>query len=248
MGSARVNTRSKPRTQGPRSVRSAFCRGFIAALEIVQPHLWLTINAMNLPALPDGFRGLIFDCDGTLVETLPAHVQALKDALEPFGLRPTIEWARSKYGQTPGTVLRALDNEVGKIPVPHSEVLRAWATNYGRNLHLLQQITPVCDIARQWRGRVPMGVASNGQRSSVLATLNAVGLLPLFDAVATIEDVTEGKPAPDLFLAAARKIGVSPEECLVFEDSEEGLEAAARAGMQAVRVPVFVAGESPQAD
>ncbi|SEB88129.1 HAD family hydrolase [Terriglobus roseus] len=203
---------------------------------------------MNLPPLPEGFRGLIFDCDGTLVETLPAHVQALKDALEPFGLRPTIEWARSKYGQTPATVLLALDNEVGRIPVPHREVLRTWAMNYGRNLHLLEQITPVCDIARQWRGRVPMAVASNGQRSNVEATLHAVGLLSLFDAVAAIEDVKEGKPAPDLFLAAARKIGVSPEDCVVFEDSEEGMEAAARAGMRAVRVPMYVPGEPGQAD
>lgn len=196
---------------------------------------------MNLPPLPDGFRGLIFDCDGTLVETLPAHVQSLKDALEPFGLRPTMEWARSKYGQSPATVLLAIDNEVGRIPVPHSEVLRTWAMNYGRNLHLLEQITPVCDIARQWRGRVPMAVASNGHRSSVEATLNAAGLLPLFDAMATIEDVTAGKPAPDLFLAAARKIGIAPAECVVFEDSDEGIEAAARAGMRSVRVPAYVA-------
>ena len=197
---------------------------------------------MELALPPGGFRGLIFDCDGTLVETLPAHVQALKDALEPFGLRPTLEWARSKYGQSPATVLLAVDNEVGRIPAPHSEVLRTWAANYGRNLHLLEAIAPVCDIARQWRGRVPMAVASNGHRRSVLATLDAVGLLPLFNAVATIEDVAEGKPAPDLFLAAARKIGVPPGDCVVFEDSEEGLAAAARAGMRAVRVPVFQPG------
>ncbi|AFL86472.1 haloacid dehalogenase superfamily protein, subfamily IA, variant 3 with third motif having DD or ED [Terriglobus roseus DSM 18391] len=201
---------------------------------------------MDLPVLPDDFRGLIFDCDGTLVETLRAHVQALGDALAPYGVRPTMEWARSKYGQSPATVLLAVDNEVGRIPVPHSEVLRAWAMNYGRNLHLLEQIAPVCDVARHWRGRVPMAVASNGHRSSVLATLEAVGLTPLFDAVATIEDVNEGKPAPDLFLAAARKIGVSPEDCVVFEDSEEGLEAAARAGMRAVRVPAYGAVASTQ--
>jgi beta-phosphoglucomutase-like phosphatase (HAD superfamily) len=194
---------------------------------------------MQLPPLPAGFRGLIFDCDGTLVETLPAHVQALQDALEPFGLRPTMEWARSKYGQSPATVLQALEDEVGKIPAPHSEVLRTWGANYGRNLHLLEQIGPVCDIAREWRGRCPMAVASNGQRNNVMATLQAVGLLPLFDAVATIEDVTRGKPAPDLFLAAARKLGISPEECVVLEDSDEGLEAAARAGMRVVRVPAY---------
>jgi beta-phosphoglucomutase-like phosphatase (HAD superfamily) len=196
---------------------------------------------MDFALDPGSFRGLIFDCDGTLVETLPAHVQALKDALAPYDLHPTLEWARTKYGQTPATVLLALDNEVGRIPVPHSEVLRAWATNYGRNLHLLEQITPVCDIARQWQGRVPMAVASNGHRSSVRATLAVVGLLPLFNAVTTIEDVTRGKPAPDLFLESARQIGVAPADCIVFEDSEEGLESAARAGMRTVRVPAYQA-------
>jgi beta-phosphoglucomutase-like phosphatase (HAD superfamily) len=242
MGSARVNTRSKPFAQPElrrphRVLKMLFgCTETCAAAPLAYDH------AMDLPPLPDGFRGLIFDCDGTLVETLPAHVQALGDALAPYGLRPTIEWARSKYGQSPAAVLQALNDEVGTIPVPHSDVLRAWAASFSRNLHLLEQITPVCDIARRWSGKVPMAVASNGYRSNVVATLNAAGLMPLFDALATIEDVTEGKPAPDLFLAAACKIGVRPEECVVFEDSAEGMEAAARAGMRAVRVPVYVAG------
>jgi HAD superfamily hydrolase (TIGR01509 family) len=203
-----------------------------------------TITVMAFTLEPGSFRGLIFDCDGTLVETLPAHVQALQDSLAPYGLRPTQEWARTKYGQTPATVLLAIDNEIGRIPVPHSEVLKIWATNYGRNLHLLEQITSVCNVARQWQGLVPMAVASNGQRSSVLATLDAVGLLPLFNAVTTIEDVIHGKPAPDLFLEAARQIGVAPADCIVFEDSEEGLESAASAGMRTVRVPAYQATRS----
>jgi beta-phosphoglucomutase-like phosphatase (HAD superfamily) len=198
----------------------------------------------DLALEPGSFRGLIFDCDGTLVETLPAHVQALKDALARYNLCPTMEWARTKYGQTPATVLLAVDQEVGRIPVPHSDVLKVWSANYGRNLHLLEQITPICDIARQWHGRVPMAVASNGHRSSVHATLDAVGMLPLFDAITTIEDVTRGKPAPDLFLEAARQIGVAPCDCIVFEDSEEGLASAASAGMRTVRVPPFLAAST----
>jgi beta-phosphoglucomutase-like phosphatase (HAD superfamily) len=192
---------------------------------------------MGIDLQEGAFAALIFDCDGTLVETLPAHVASLQTVLEPFGLRPTVEWARSKYGQSPATVLAALDAEVGHIPVPHNEILRAWGENYGRNLHLLEESKAVCDIARAWHGRVPMAVASNGHRRSVNATLDVVGLSHLFQFVVSIEDVARGKPAPDLFLEAARKMGVAPESCVVFEDSEEGLEAARKAGMRTIFAP-----------
>jgi beta-phosphoglucomutase-like phosphatase (HAD superfamily) len=192
---------------------------------------------MSVDLQEGSFAALIFDCDGTLVETLPAHVAALKSVLEPFGLRPSVEWARTKYGQSPATVLAALDAEVGHIPVPHDEILRAWGESYGRNLHLLEELKAVCDIARMWQGRVPMAVASNGYRRSINATLGAVGLSSLFQHVVSIEDVVHGKPAPDLFLEAARQMGVAPELCVVFEDSEEGLEAARSAGMRTIFAP-----------
>jgi len=196
-----------------------------------------SIVRMGFALEPGSFRGLIFDCDGTLVETLPAHVAALQSTLEPLGLRPTMEWARTKYGQSPATVLLALEQDYAPIAIPHSEVLRAWSANFGRHLDKLEEIAAVADIARAWKGRVPMAVASNGHRSSVRATLNAAGLLPLFDEVVSVEDVKAGKPEPDLFLEAARRMGVLPQECVVFEDSAEGMEAARRAGMRVVFAP-----------
>ncbi len=191
---------------------------------------------------PGSFRALIFDCDGTLVETLPAHVAALQAVLQPYGLQPTMEWARSKYGQTPKVVLDAVAREIGPIPMAQGDVLRAWGEGYGRHLDLLQEIAAVCNVARAWHGRVPMSVASNGRRASVLATLDAIGLRDLFGAVVSIDDVEHGKPAPDLFLEAARQMGVAPADCVVFEDSAEGMEAAQRAGMRAVYAPGLTAG------
>ena len=114
--------------------------------------------------------------------------------------------------------------------------LGQWVERYSQNLHLLEEIAATCDVARAWHGRVPMAVASNGRRANVEATLRALGLSPLFDAVVSVEEVERGKPEPDLFLEAARRIGVSPAECVVFEDSAEGLEGARRAGMRTVRV------------
>ena len=191
---------------------------------------------MLCDALPDGFKGLIFDCDGTLVETLAAHVQAFQDVLRRYGLDVSREWCRSKYGQPNLLVLGTYEREISPLPVTRDQFLQQWVDRYSQNLHLLEEITETCEIARAWHGRVPMAVASNGRRANVQATLKALGLLPLFDAVVSVEEVAHGKPAPDLFLEAARRIGVLPAECVVFEDSAEGLEGARRAGMRTVRV------------
>ncbi len=90
----------------------------------------------------------------------------------------------------------------------------------------------MADVARAHHGKVPMAVGSNGHLENVKATLEATGLLPLFDDVVSADEVEHGKPAPDVYLEAARRIGVAPAECIVFEDTDEGLEAAHRAGMR----------------
>ena len=90
----------------------------------------------------------------------------------------------------------------------------------------------VAEVARQNFGKVPMAVASNGHLTNVTATLSVTGLLSLFETIVSAEQVAKGKPEPDVFLEAARRIGVAPAECIVFEDSDEGLEAARKAGMR----------------
>ncbi|MDX2240088.1 MAG: HAD-IA family hydrolase [Leptolyngbyaceae cyanobacterium bins.302] len=103
----------------------------------------------------------------------------------------------------------------------------------------MQEVEAVAAIARANQGNVPMAVASNGQRSIVEPTIKAIGLRSLFRAIVTLDDVEQGKPAPDLFLLAAERMGVLPYECLVYEDSDAGLEAARRAGMRWVDVRVL---------
>jgi HAD superfamily hydrolase (TIGR01509 family) len=82
-----------------------------------------------------------------------------------------------------------------------------------------------------------MAIASGGPRDIVRRSLELAGLSSLFRAVVTADDVVHGKPAPDMFLLAAKLLGVEPTECLVFEDAEPGIKAALAAGMQVVRVP-----------
>ena len=192
---------------------------------------------MNFSLEPGTFKGLIFDCDGTLVETLPAHVQALQDVLQPYGISVPFDWCRTKYGQTNTAVLKAFAEEITPLPAEAATILDAWVKAYRGNLHLLREIPEVCAVARAWYGRVPMAVASNGRIANVRATLRAMELLAFFNTVVSVEEVENGKPAPDLFLEAAGRLGVEAMDCIVFEDSAEGIEAARRAGMRTIQVP-----------
>ena len=177
------------------------------------------------------FDGLIFDCDGTLVDTAPAHLGALRVGLAHYGLVMTDAFYYPRAGLTPRGLFDEFEREVVGGPVPRKEILSHYSVAFQDGLHLLEEVTVVAKIARAWRGRVPMAVGSNGQKANVEATLGATGLLPLFDFVVVASDVAMGKPAPDIFLEAARRMGVRPERCVVFEDTDEGLEAARAAGM-----------------
>ena len=98
-------------------------------------------------------------------------------------------------------------------------------------------IEPVVAIAKSLAGKKPMAVASGGHRRIVMSTLRALGIADLFNAVVTAEDYRRGKPSPDPFLEAALRLGVPPEQCLVFEDTTTGIAAANAAGMKYVLVP-----------
>jgi beta-phosphoglucomutase-like phosphatase (HAD superfamily) len=177
------------------------------------------------------FDALIFDCDGTLVETAPAHLHALRVGLAEHGLTMTDEFYYPRSGLTPRALFDDFEQQVVGSAIPRIAVLDRYSIAFQEGLRLLEEITVVAEIARTWKGRVPMAVGSNGRRANVEATLAVTHLLPLFDFVVVASDVPEGKPAPDIFLEAARRMQVPPGRCVVFEDTDEGLEAARRAGM-----------------
>ena len=192
----------------------------------------MTTIAGGLGELVAGsFDGLIFDCDGTLVETAGAHLGALRVGLDHYGLVMTNEFYYPRAGLTPRALFDDFEREIVGAPVPRKEILDHYKVSFQDGLHLLEEVKVVAEIARAWKGRVPMAVGSNGQRANVEASLGVTGLLPLFDFVVVASDVAAGKPAPDIFLEAAKRMGVPPNRCVVFEDSDEGLEAASAAGM-----------------
>ncbi len=178
---------------------------------------------------------VVFDCDGTLVDSATANYQAWRDALRPAGVALDQAWYLDRTGLSATQLLDHLEAEHRRWldrRVVHAEQRR----RYLDNLHLLAEIKAVADLARRLHGCLPLAVASGGPRSSVEGALRHTGLLRLFDVVATSDDVTRPKPAPDLYLLATARLDVDPYHALALDDTAEGLTAARRAGLRTVDV------------
>ena len=194
----------------------------------------------RLQALLADTRAIIFDCDGTLVDTPPLYARAWAAGFRSSGQDMPAEWYLARAGMSEHVLMDAFESYAG-LTLRREEVVRLMRAVFLDELHALREIGAVAAIARENHGRRPLAVASGGSRAIVTATLQATGLLPLFDAVVTLDDVGRAKPEPDLFLEAARRLGVPAGQCLVLEDSREGLEAANRAGMQSIDVADLLA-------
>ncbi len=186
--------------------------------------------------LPEGCKGLIFDCDGTLVDSMPLHYQAWVEVLGRHNLELTeprfYEWA----GTPIDVIIDRLATEEG-LPVD-ARAVGAERDAYFHSLpsSKLGPVKAVVDIARRYRGKLPMAVATGSTKASASASLRAIGILDWFDVLISSDDVSRPKPAPDTFLIAAERIEVPPEKCVVFEDGEAGLQAARAAGMRDVDI------------
>lgn len=192
---------------------------------------------LQLPDTP--FQALIFDCDGTLVDSMPLHYQAWVASLThhqaPFAF--TEDFFYSKAGVREQDVVKELNLEYGTQVDPDS-VADYKASLFEKMIPQVPAVLPVADFARSMHGRVPMSVASGSEEHIVRGCLTANELLHLFDdIIITPRLVARGKPAPDMFLLAAERMGVKPQDCLVLEDGQSGIDAAKAAGMNWVFVP-----------
>ena len=187
------------------------------------------------------FDAIIFDCDGTIADTLPVHYLTFKEALGELGHTLEEDWYHARTGLSGGKLFVAYEQAHG-VTLDGDALLKRSSVLYENHLDTLREHGFTADIARSQFGHVPMAVASAGQKDVVKATLKTLDLFELFEHVVTVEDVQHPKPAPDLYLLAAEKLGIPPHRCLVFEDTDEGLEAARAAGMDAVDVRPFTTG------
>lgn len=184
------------------------------------------------------YAALIFDCDGTLADTLPVHFQAWSRVLGREGATLPVDWYGERTGLTAAEFIQAFNHDFGyalecRLIEPERQ------RQFAQLINQVESVPAVAAIAQAHFGQVPMAVASNGQRSVVEATVAAIQLQSLFETIVTLNDVQVGKPAPDLFLLAAERMDVDPRACIVYEDSDLGLEAARRAGMRSIDVRVL---------
>ena len=195
-----------------------------------------SIGTLALPT--DGFDAVIFDCDGTLVDSMPAHFEAWCDALSLYGAHGIFkEDVFLAMGGRPTRDIVVEINDEYDLHLDPEAVALAKREAFLKRIGSVSLIDEVADFAKSLRGKIPMAVASGGSRMVVEKTLNVVGISDWFDEVVTADDVVEGKPAPDVFLKAAKLLGVDPAKCLVLEDAPSGILAAQRAGMQVIAVP-----------
>ncbi|MEU7988038.1 HAD family phosphatase [Streptosporangium canum] len=185
------------------------------------------------PAMP--YAALVFDCDGTLVDTTSANETAWRTALADWQVELDPAWYRARAGLSADRLLAELETETG-AELDYPAVRAAALDAYQWLIHTVVPHPQVAAVAEAHRDRVPMAVASGGARQAVEETLRATGLRPLFDAVVTRDDVRYGKPAPDVYLLAARLLNAAPHTCVAYEDTDEGVAAALAAGMTVIDV------------
>ncbi len=173
---------------------------------------------------------LIFDCDGTLTDSMPVHYVCWQKTMRLHGIEFSEERFYALGGMPSDKIVELLAGEAG-LSLDCALVAAEKEQAFLDTLHLLQPIAAVVEIARDNRGKRKMAVASGGFRHVIEKQLRQVGIYDWFDALVTAEDTPRHKPEPDVFLEAARRLGASPSECLVYEDSDLGIEAAQRAGM-----------------
>jgi beta-phosphoglucomutase family hydrolase len=188
---------------------------------------------LEIPAGP--FQAYLFDCDGTIVDSMPLHYIAWSQALAEWNC----EFPESTFyswGGYPVVKIISLLNEQNGLTMPVEEVAHRKEVLYYENLPRLQAVPEVLEQIVAQHGKIPFAVVSGSTRESVTASLKTLNLLDKFDVLVCAGDYKNGKPHPEAFLMAAAKLDVPPEACLVFEDTEMGIQAATAAGMASVKI------------
>jgi HAD superfamily hydrolase (TIGR01509 family) len=187
--------------------------------------------------LPEGsFRAYLFDCDGTIADSMPLHYLAWKKSLTEWNCEFSEELFYAWGGRPTAEIISTLNQQRG-LSMPVERVARRKEEFYFELLPELKAVPEVLEHIEAQHGRIPFAVVSGSARDSVTASLEALKLLDRFEALVCAGEYLKSKPDAEAFLLAAVKLGVAPMNCLVFEDTEMGIQAATAAGMASVKVP-----------
>ena len=192
------------------------------------------MSKTNLSINPKA-KGLIFDLDGTLADTMPIHYIAWRNAAAKFG----IDFTTELFSQLAGIPLYPTVEKLNQIfnkSIDPKELGDLKEAEFEQNMHLAPEIKIITDMVRGNYGKMPIAIGTGGSRRLSLKTLEIIGLQRYFDVLVTSEDVIHFKPHPETFLKCAELMGIAPPDCEVFEDGILGIQAARTAGMMVVDV------------
>jgi len=184
-----------------------------------------------------GVKGLIFDLDGTLADTMPYHFEGWKNACIKYGAHIDTGFLRKHTGSPGWIIAHEIIKNCGLDgSVTIGQIMQEKIKEFYRMQHLIKPIEPVTDIVKKYYGKMPMAVGTGGHREAVERTLEIIGMRGYFDIVVTANDVNSFKPDPETFLRCAELMHLEPEFIEVFEDGDLGIEAGIKAGMKVTDV------------
>jgi HAD superfamily hydrolase (TIGR01509 family) len=200
---------------------------------------------MKLRLPPGSFRAYLFDCDGTIADSMPLHYAAWTSVLREWDCVFEEELFYEWGGKPAAEIISEL-NQIQGLSMPVQAVAEQKEKLYYGLLPQLKAVPEVLEHIVAQEGRIPFAVVSGGRRSSVTASLTVLGLLDKFEVLVCAGDYEKSKPHPEPYLLAAARLGIPPECCLAFEDTEMGIQAATAAGMASVRVPLPLERRQPK--
>ena len=198
----------------------------------------MKMDSLSIP-VDENAKGLIFDCDGTLADTMGFHMDAWQKAFSKFGKTCPDAFLEPLKGLKERNIIE-LFNEKFNDNIDCLEFLEEKHLHFRSNLKDVKPIQPIVDIVKTYYEKLPMAVVSGGTRINVLMTLEAVGLDDYFEVILTADDHVKPKPFPDILIEAAWQLKLHPADCQVFEDGDLGLKAARDAGMVATDIRLYL--------
>ncbi|MBN2598420.1 MULTISPECIES: HAD family phosphatase [Labilibaculum] len=183
-------------------------------------------------------KAFIFDLDGTLADTMPLHYEAWVKTAKIMNLEFSIDFLKSCAGMPSSKIIDLLNEKNNRTidPQKFSDMKEEF---FAKEMHKIKEITAVTDLVYKYHGKIPMAVGTGGKRNIASETMQLLGLDKYISILVSADDVENHKPEPDTFLKCAELMGISPENCQVFEDASLGFRAAEAAGMRVTDVTPF---------